>query len=85
MTSVSDDSFVFRQRKRRSSPPLNVTRKIFDRQLALHVRANVCHLVEQRKFYSAITPGCTLFNVNKPPSLLRRFTPDGRHMIAFSV
>lgn len=84
MTCVSDKSFIFRRRKRRSSPYLNVTRKIFDRQLALHTKANICHLIEQRRFYSAITPSCTLFNVNKPSSLLRRFTPDGRYMIAFS-
>lgn len=34
--------------------------------------------------YQIIHPNCTVINVEKPPCFLRKFTPDGRHFIAFS-
>ncbi|KAL4143152.1 hypothetical protein QTP88_005515 [Uroleucon formosanum] len=34
--------------------------------------------------YQVINPNCTIINVEKPPCFLRKFTPDGRHFIAFS-
>ena len=37
-----------------------------------------------RGFYLNVFPNYTLVNVEKPPCFLRKFTPDGRHFIAFS-
>lgn len=34
--------------------------------------------------YQVINPNCTIINVEKPPCYLRKFTPDGRHLIAIS-
>ena len=37
-----------------------------------------------RGFYLNVFPNYTLVNVEKPPCFLRKFTPDGRHFIAFT-
>ena len=37
-----------------------------------------------RGFYLNVFPNYTLVNIEKPPCFLRKFTPDGRHFIAFS-
>jgi len=38
-----------------------------------------------RGFYLNVVPNYTLMNVEKPPCFLRKFSPDGRHFIAFST
>lgn len=37
-----------------------------------------------RQFYQNIFPNFTVVNVEKPPCFLRKFSPDGRFLIAFS-
>ncbi len=38
-----------------------------------------------RKFYTNLFPNFTVVNVEKPPCFLRKFSPDGRHFVAFSA
>ncbi|XP_055346905.1 DET1 homolog [Paramacrobiotus metropolitanus] len=37
-----------------------------------------------REFYSCITPNMTVLDVQHPPLFIRKFSPDGRHLSAFS-
>nr|XP_039255218.1 DET1 homolog [Styela clava] len=61
---------------------------------------NVFHRIQQREihklkpgtpwhvtrdFYKNIFPNFTVVNVEKPPCFLRKFSPDGRHFLAFSA
>uniref|UniRef100_A0A914WV84 DET1 homolog n=1 Tax=Plectus sambesii TaxID=2011161 RepID=A0A914WV84_9BILA len=42
------------------------------------------HLIGARDLYWSLYPRVTVVNVDKPPCFLRKFTPDGRYLIAFS-
>ena len=37
-----------------------------------------------RQFYQNVFPNFTVVNVEKPPCFLRKFSPDGRYLVAFS-
>lgn len=37
-----------------------------------------------REFYKSIYPNATVVNVEKPAGFLRKFSPDGKHLIAFT-
>ena len=43
-----------------------------------------CYLFHVRNFYKSITPRLTVQNVDKPNGFLRKFSPDGQLMLAFS-
>lgn len=38
-----------------------------------------------RQFYQNVFPNFTVVNVEKPPCFLRKFSPDGRFLVAFSA
>lgn len=38
-----------------------------------------------RQFYQNVFPNFTVVNVEKPPCFLRKFSPDGRYLVAFSA
>jgi de-etiolated-1 len=38
-----------------------------------------------REFYHSIHPRVSVLNVEKPACLLRKFTPDGRYLLALSA
>lgn len=38
-----------------------------------------------RQFYQNVFPNFTVVNVEKPPCFLRKFSPDGRYLVAFSL
>ena len=38
-----------------------------------------------RQFYQNVFPNFTVINVEKPPCFLRKFSPDGKYLIAFSA
>lgn len=42
------------------------------------------HFHVARQFYQNVFPNFTVINVEKPPCFLRKFSPDGKHFIAFS-
>lgn len=41
-------------------------------------------LFHERNFYKSITPRLTVQNVDKPHGFLRKFSPNGKHLIVFS-
>lgn len=43
------------------------------------------HVLNARQFYQNVFPNFTVVNVEKPPCFLRKFSPDGRFLIAFSA
>lgn len=43
------------------------------------------HVLTSRHFYQNIFPNFTVVNVEKPPCFLRKFSPDGRYLVAFSA
>lgn len=43
------------------------------------------NLHQARSFNQNIFPNFTIVNVEKPPCFLRKFSPDGRHFVAFSL
>lgn len=43
------------------------------------------HVHVARQFYQNIFPNFTVMNVEKPPCFLRKFSPDGRYLVAFSA
>lgn len=43
------------------------------------------HVLVARQFYQNVFPNFTVVNVEKPPCFLRKFSPDGRYLVAFSA
>ncbi|XP_028982600.1 DET1 homolog isoform X2 [Diachasma alloeum] len=43
------------------------------------------HVINARQFYQNVFPNYTVVNVEKPPCFLRKFSPDGRYLVAFSA
>lgn len=43
------------------------------------------HVLNNRQFYQNVCPNFTVVNVEKPPCFLRKFSPDGRYLVAFSA
>lgn len=57
-----------------------ILRSLYDREINGIKSRTKC----VRATYQTVYPNCTIINVEKPPCYLRKFTPDGRHFIAFS-
>lgn len=62
-------------------PAQNLVVRLFHREIHRKPRQ---HEHSNRYFYQNITPNFTVTNVQKPPCFLRKFSPDGRFLIAFS-
>lgn len=43
------------------------------------------HVHNARQFYQNVFPNFTVMNVEKPPCFLRKFSPDGKYLVAFSA
>ncbi|XP_071529937.1 DET1 homolog [Panulirus ornatus] len=63
-------------------PPQNLVVRLFHREI--HKQSH-CQMHTDRFFYQNVTPNFTVTNVQKPPCFLRKFSPDGRFLIAFSA
>ncbi|XP_058454495.1 DET1 homolog [Malaya genurostris] len=59
----------------------NIVHRLRYREMGLGVKSPQ-HMV--REFYQNVYPNLTIVNVEKPPCYLRKFSPDGRFLIAFS-
>lgn len=57
-----------------------ILRSLYDREINGTKKRMNCI----KATYQTVYPNCTIINVEKPPCYLRKFTPDGRHFIAFS-
>lgn len=71
---------AIKQRKIKSQ---NIVDRLNDRQVWGARRPGTSsHVV--REFYQSIFPNLSITHVDKPPCFLRKFSPDGRYLIAFS-
>ena len=60
----------------------NLIHRLSLRQVAIDCPAQAYH--RQRSLYQCIVPNHTESNVQVPPGYLRKFSPNGRHLVAFS-
>ncbi|XP_072938300.1 DET1 homolog [Epargyreus clarus] len=68
----------------RKIKPQNIVMRLMDREI-YGSRKPGSHFHVVREFYQNVFPNLTLVNVEKPPCFLRKFSPDGKHFIAFSA
>lgn len=62
--------------------PQNIVLRLFRRESGLYPRGTEGFVT--REFYQNIYPNLTVVNVEKPAGFLRKFSPDGKYLIAFS-
>lgn len=62
----------------------NIVNRLIDRE-TFGYRKPGTHFHVARQFYQNVFPNFTIVNVEKPPCFLRKFSPDGKHFIAFSA
>ena len=60
----------------------NIVHRLASRQTALDCHAQAYR--RQRSLYQCIVPNHTESHVQVPPGYLRKFSPNGRHLVAFS-
>ncbi|XP_064474585.1 DET1 homolog [Ornithodoros turicata] len=64
-------------------PVQNIVLRLMHRE-TYAARQNVSPFHVSRRLHQNICPNFTVVNVEKPPCFLRKFSPDGRHFVAFS-
>lgn len=64
--------------------PQNIVCHLINREHGLSRRPGT-HSHTIRDFYKCIYPNLTVINVEKPPGFLRKFSPDGKYLIAFTL
>jgi len=64
-------------------PHQNIVQRLVSRELFSGKRVGTEKYLE-RSMYQSIYPNFTVTNVDKPPCFLRKFTPNGKYLIAFS-
>lgn len=67
----------------RKIPAQNIVSRLIRREIFGYVRPGT-HFHVVREFYQNVHPNFTIVNVEKPPCFLRKFSPDGKHFVAFS-
>lgn len=75
----SSDQLIARKIK-----PQNVVCHLMRREHGIGQRPGT-HQHVTRAFYKCILPNLTVINVEKPPGFLRKFSPDGKYLIAFTL
>ncbi|XP_030020170.1 DET1 homolog [Manduca sexta] len=68
----------------RKIKPQNIVLRLMEREI-YGSRKPGSHFHVVREFYQNVFPNLTIVNVEKPPCFLRKFSPDGKHFIAFSA
>lgn len=66
----------------RSIKPQNIILRLFKRESGLYRRGTESTIT--REFYQNIYPNLTVINIEKPAGFLRKFSPNGKYLIAFS-
>lgn len=64
-------------------PAQNIVLRLLHRE-TYAARQNVSPFHVSRRLHQNVCPNFTVVNVEKPPCFLRKFSPDGRHFVAFS-
>lgn len=81
MSGLNDEKIKISPRKIR---PQNVVCHLFNREHGVSDRPGM-HQHVIRDFYKCIVMNTTVMNVEKPAGYLRKFSPDGKHLIAFTL
>lgn len=68
----------------RKIKPQNIVCHLMRREHGIGQRPGT-HQHTIRDFYKCIHPNLTVINVEKPAGFLRKFSPDGKHLIAFTL
>lgn len=64
--------------------PQNIVSHLINREHGIANRPGMQqHVI--RDFYKCIHPNLTVMNVEKPAGFLRKFSPDGKYLIAFTL
>lgn len=66
----------------RKIKPQNLVCRLIQRERGVSRAGTEIHVT--REFYKNIYPNLTVINVEKPAGFLRKFSPDGKHLIAFT-
>lgn len=83
--SRKNSEFITRETaKMRRLQSQNIVNRLVDREMWGSRRAGT-QIHETRRFYQNIFPNLTVVNVEKPACYLRKFSPDGKYLIAFSL
>lgn len=82
-TNSNNDFFCTDRITPRKIKPQNIVIRLINRE-TLGARKPGSHFHIAREFYQNVFPNFTIVNVEKPPCFLRKFSPDGKHFIAFS-
>lgn len=82
MNSEGEEVISRESVKRRRIKPQNIVCKLIERERG--PRRPGTHIHVARDFYKNVFPNLTVINVEKPAGFLRKFSPDGRHLIAFT-
>lgn len=61
----------------------NIVHRLRNREL-MDIKPRTSKHYTNRCFYQNIFPNMSVINIDKPPCFLRKFTPDGKYLIAFS-
>lgn len=69
---------------RRKLQSQNIVNRLVEREIWGSRRPGT-QIHETRRFYQNIFPNLTIVNVEKPNCYLRKFSPDGKYLIAFSL
>lgn len=81
MKTKINEEYKLKPRKIRAQNIINRLRK---RELFGCVKPGTQFHVA-REFHQNVFPNYTIVNIEKPPCFLRKFSPDGKHFIAFSA
>lgn len=68
----------------RRIPPQNIVIRLATRERGGKTGRVGTHMHALREFYTNITPNLSITNVEKPSGFLRKFSPDGKLLIAFT-
>lgn len=77
--SVCNDSIP-----RRIFKSQNIVSYLQQRESGLNARRGL-RAPELPDFYKCVYPNLTVINVQKPPGFLRKFSPNGQYLIAFTL
>lgn len=73
-----EDFFCNDTLKPRKIKPQNIVNRLINREMYGSKKSS------HTEFYQCIFPNFSIVNVDKPPCFLRKFSPDGKYLIAFS-
>lgn len=80
MNSTVDNDLPF---KHRTIPVQNIALRLRNREVNSTSKSSSI-FTSTRRFFQNVTPNYTCINIEKPACFIRKFTPDGSHLIAFS-